>query len=498
MQNTPIALPVGELRPALAGLGKVIPRTARLPVLGAVKIIRSPEGRVTLTGTDLDSYITATLDQPSPGEPQSVILPLADLVRIVKTLPNSVSLHLGTTPEADACISYPVGSQQITVRVSTFPDDEFPTVPFIEADGIPLEDGFRESLLNALQCSSNDQTRYVLQGAYVDVSDRHGHHVVGTDGRHLYAANSFQLPIAKSVIIPARKFLAWRPFQTDGSWSLSVKPASPASESEQAWIRIASQRWSIITTLIDGTFPNYRQVIPDPSAFKTEIEFGEEGAAAQRDVIVKLPGDGLPNQPMTIHVEDRKCSVYGSVPEAHPPESISVTAQKISGPDITITVNRDYVAKALRFGLTRVQFIDEMSAIRFSRDGRQLVAMPLRTSTPAPCTPQAPAEPTNNPAPSEPQPESTMTETNGHTNGASPHINGAPRSTTPVPPATEKPAIEAAIEKLDGFKATFREALVGLTELTTLLKQSVREQKAGEKEIHQVRQTLRSLQSVKI
>jgi hypothetical protein len=43
-----------------------------------------------------------------------------------------------------------------------------------------------------------------------------------------------------------------------------------------------------------------------------------------------------------------------------------------------------------------------------------------------------------------------------------------------------------------------REALVRLTELTTLLKQSVRDQRAGEKEINQVRQTLRSLQSVRI
>ena len=44
----------------------------------------------------------------------------------------------------------------------------------------------------------------------------------------------------------------------------------------------------------------------------------------------------------------------------------------------------------------------------------------------------------------------------------------------------------------------FREALVGVTELSTLLRQAVREQKAGEKEVHQVRQTLRSLQSVKL
>ena len=93
-----------------------------------------------------------------------------------------------------------------------------------------------------------------------------------------------------------------------------------------------------------------------------------------------------------------------------------------------------------------------------------------------------------------------MTETNGHhINGTTTsHLNGANRSTTPVIQATDKPAIEAAIDKLDAFKVTFREALIGVTEITALLKQSVRDQRAGEKEIHQVRQTLRSLQSVRI
>ena len=88
---------------------------------------------------------------------------------------------------------------------------------------------------------------------------------------------------------------------------------------------------------------------------------------------------------------------------------------------------------------------------------------------------------------------------NGHTNGAATsHTNGAQRSTTPENPAAEKPAIEVALDKLDGFKATFREALIGVTEITTLLRQAVRDQKAGEKEIHQVRQTIRSLQGVRI
>ena len=94
-----------------------------------------------------------------------------------------------------------------------------------------------------------------------------------------------------------------------------------------------------------------------------------------------------------------------------------------------------------------------------------------------------------------------MTEKIGqhHTNGtATSHLNGANRSTTPVHQATEKPAIETAIDKIDGFKASVRETLAGLTELTTLLRQAVRDQKTGEKEVQAVRQTLRNLQSVRI
>jgi len=144
-----------------------------------------------------------------------------------------------------------------------------------------------------------------------------------------------------------------------------------------------------------------------------------------------------------------------------------------------------------------------MSSMHFTCEGRQMVVMPLRVADVAPAKEPAQAEAAetaNQQAPSEPQPErKPMPAINGHTNGAAtPYLNGAPRSTTPAIQATDKPAIEIAIDKLDAFKVTFREALISVTEITTLLKQSVRDQKAGEKEIHQVRQTLRSLQSVKL
>jgi hypothetical protein len=70
--------------------------------------------------------------------------------------------------------------------------------------------------------------------------------------------------------------------------------------------------------------------------------------------------------------------------------------------------------------------------------------------------------------------------------------NGNPVSTT------TKPALEAAIDNLDSFRANLREALSGISAITSLLRQAIRDQRLNEREIQSVRQTLRSLQGVRI
>ena len=47
---SPFALPIAELKPALAGLGKVIAKRCTLPVLGNLKIERTRDGWIALTG----------------------------------------------------------------------------------------------------------------------------------------------------------------------------------------------------------------------------------------------------------------------------------------------------------------------------------------------------------------------------------------------------------------------------------------------------------------
>ena len=86
-------------------------------------------------------------------------------------------------------------------------------------------------------------------------------------------------------------------------------------------------------------------------------------------------------------------------------------------------------------------------------------------------------------------------ETNGTT-----HTNGAPNRTGSTETKTEEPkaALDTAIAQVEIVRGDFRNAIAGLNRLGDLLKQVQRENKSTDKEIASVRQTLRSLQSVRI
>src|SRR5947207_11478228 len=72
------------------------------------------------------------------------------------------------------------------------------------------------------------------------------------------------------------------------------------------------------------------------------------------------------------------------------------TAMEVTGKTVTVLLNRNYLAKALRFGLNEIQIQDALSPVRCTNEsGRQLVIMPIRLDG---VTPQ--------PAPTQPQPSS--------------------------------------------------------------------------------------------
>ena len=88
----PISLPLAELKPALAGLGKIISRRSTLPVLGCIRIERTKTHRIELIGTDLDTTAIVQLEAEAQGEPMAFLVPYEDLNNVAKSCGKEDSL----------------------------------------------------------------------------------------------------------------------------------------------------------------------------------------------------------------------------------------------------------------------------------------------------------------------------------------------------------------------------------------------------------------------
>ncbi len=498
----PFTLPIAELKPALAGLGKVIAKRCPLPVLGTIKLERTSDGWVALTGTDLDHYITVRLEQPAAGQPDALLIPYEDLLQTCKACRNGEEILVEKTGKATAAIKYRIGQQFVETKVESLPVEEFPELPRFKGDAIALPDTLRHAIHEALQCASTDQTRLILNGAYLDVSKPAASYVVGTDGRHLFSSNSFTLPLAQSLIIPSHKFIGWKEFNADGEWQLKVAPAETKNGSSH--LQLSSRRWRFISRQLDGNYPNWRQVVPGASTFATTIEFDSNAVEAVIQTIGRMPCDDVVNFAIGLERIDGQLALLGRAPGAEEWTRIEVPDVKCRGLDVRIFLNRNLLTKALQFGLTKVEMIDAMSPLRFSDAGRQMIVMPTRPN-PAP-TPVPPTTPANPVAAAEPEAGNESSAPNPPPSPAEQperkpmpdKSNGSNSATTSLTPSPEKPALETALAQIEILRGDFRNSLVGLNQLTDRLKQAQRESKASEKEVQSVRQTLRQIQAVRI
>lgn len=479
----PITLPMAELKPALIGLGKLIRKSGSLPVLKHIKVERTAEGWITLTATDLDAFATVRLEQPAPDEPFTMLVPHEALARTVKTCAKNDNILVAPGPKDTGYIQYGLGTQLAEIEFESLPVAEFPEAPYINAAPIPLPEMLRTSIRQAFECSSTDPSRLILNGVCLDVSNAKAHYVVGTDGRHLFSSNSFSLPLKNSLIIPNHPFLEWSVFNADGEWQLRL---GMPEKDKLAPLQITSRRWHFVSHPREGNYPNWRHVVPANDSAATTVEVDAQKLDAVLQTIKRMPCHDTVNATIGVANTGGKLHLLGKSTATADWTRVPIEDAKCTGKDTTVFLNRELLSKALGFGLARMDIIDATSPLRLSNGGRQMIIMPIRTeSANAKPSPAPAAEQINPPPPPAEQPkeETTMPEDN---------TTGAKRT-----PET-KPALDTALAQLEVVRGDFRNAIAGLNKLGELLRQSQRETKASGKEIESVRQTLRSLQSVRI
>lgn len=501
-----ITLPVAELKQALPGFSKLVAKSRTFPVLQSVRVQRDAQGIVTIEGTDLETHVAYRLKDAQAGKPVAVLVPFDALTKTAKG--SSETLTLIPDGKDKLRLRYHIGNSPVEQRISAPEMKEWPPAPKITALPVTLDPHFGATLKEALQCASDDSSRRVLHGACLDVTDPKAHYVVGTNGRILFAANSFGFDLKQSVIIPASKFLAWNGFLTEEGGQLAVQ--NDPKDKQLGWVQLRTPRWTYTARQIAGDYPNWKQAVPVLTANGTTLKLSPEAVTQILGVAPQMPGGDNPNRPVRLAVEHGRLQLEGRQTDEAAWTQVLIEGVSVEGPDLKASLNRELLAQALRYGLNQINLETPEDVVLFSQGGRKCVVKLL-------CAPPPPANtaPTAVPNKPSPQPAEAAASTPPSAEASEPtptaERNPMPETTlTPPRRGNLQPTVEAnhhqapgsplaaAITQIESAKTALRDVITDLNATLDLLRAAEREKKASFKEVESVRATLRSIQKVAI
>ncbi|NND76377.1 MAG: DNA polymerase III subunit beta [Ilumatobacter sp.] len=227
-------------------------RTGTLPVLAGVRM-QVDGDTLTITGTDLELTIRLTVEVGGERDGAAVV-PARLVADIVKALPaGAVEVDLPSSDGAEMSIS--AGRSQFSVRPLSLDDYPAQSDPAADAVTLPAAD-MAEALRQVVRAASTDDARAVLTGVLL-ASEDDGLRMVATDSYRLAVRDlpeSSMLGSGQKVLIPGRALNELQRLMGDVE-SLTVRLGE-----REATFEAGSTRLS--TRLIEGEFPNYRNLLP--------------------------------------------------------------------------------------------------------------------------------------------------------------------------------------------------------------------------------------------
>ena len=308
--------PRDSLATALAAAGRAASSRTTIPVLSHL-LLRSDDAGVSVSATDMELSLRVPVPEATGEEGGGVALPrvAADIVRSLP--PGEVVLRHNV---GEAVATLEAGASRFSLN--SLPASDFPDLPPDEGTGLVMPGALiGGSIERVARAASRDETRPVLTGVLVRV---------GAEGLTLVATDSYRLavesvtlesPPAEQVeaIIPARA-LSELARLAGGKGETAEMVLSEST----ALFRIGDMR--LTSRLIDGQFPDYRQLVP--TEFTHDVTFDRAellsvlsriSVLAQRSAPVRLAftegevtfstssealGEGREALPIPFHGED--------------------------------------------------------------------------------------------------------------------------------------------------------------------------------------------------
>ncbi|MGV1900712.1 DNA polymerase III subunit beta [Agrobacterium sp. 22-3674b3] len=245
-----------ELLAALAAVTEAVPTKDSIPIL--TNVLLQPDGdRLLLRGTNLDLEIETHCELLEASASDGLTISADEFYRIVKNMPESAEITLapGKFPGQVA-----ISGARSRYNLHTLPASDFPSMG---SDRPPLAFTVQANVLTdalgkvAYAINTTMKDRVFMMGAFIEALENGKLSVVATNGLKLavsrispHEMNRFDPPIVPTKTVQAiRKLLG----QSKAICSFYVNDRKLVVECED---------FTLVSKLIDGTFPDYRTAIP--------------------------------------------------------------------------------------------------------------------------------------------------------------------------------------------------------------------------------------------
>lgn len=353
---TKLTVERGHLVAALGTVIKAVETRNTYPILANV-FLAADDGFLTLRGTDLDIEITTRI--PATGTMAATTLPARKLNDIARKFDAGAEITL----EQDGEI-VTVKSGRSRFKLATLGADAFPDLKswaFTASFSADLSVMFAPVSF----AISNEETRYYLNGVFLHSTGEETR-AVATDGHRMARVTVPTLGEMPAVIIPKK--------------TVGLLPSGVVSvELSDTKIRLTQGETTILSKLIEGTFPDYDRVTPKNNDKALVVDRAAMLAAVERVGTIANERGGK-----AVRLDLASGAVVLTVTAEGESATEELQAEYSSEP-VSIGFNTAYLAEILRTatGENVTILIGDANGpalIRGADAGWQAVLMPMRTA----------------------------------------------------------------------------------------------------------------------
>lgn len=339
-----------------------------IPALTGVLMRVEQDGTLTLTTTDLEVSARLAIEVQVQEEGVALV-PARLLADTVKSL-------------SDAPVEFEADQSQARIRCAAYegalrllPAEDFPALQPPSGTRVVVDaPAFAEAVGQVARAASRDEARPVLTGVLVEVS-REGITLVSTD--------SYRLAVRELVATAAgeaKAIVPERAMSEAGRGAGAIEKGEVELFMDESQVSFRVGQLTLTSRLIEGEFPNYRQLLPD--AYDSRLTVSRQQLT---DAVRRVGLLARDTSPVRLEFNALGVKLSSSSPDLG--QAVEAVEARYEGEDITAAFNPGYLADGLAAATgetVRLEVRDGLKPgiVRGESDDFTYLVMPVRLPTP--------------------------------------------------------------------------------------------------------------------